>query len=1216
MSVQKLAQAANIALCRKAGKRVTTRQMGPVLVENMGRNGIGEPSSRKLHPFFANGASGLISTTSTSNDTPNTRLGSSDISTPVIDAGDDGHSTRKYKSDLASQYERDTGPQQLSHAADAPGAALTRPLSGSAQRLPPSKITGQDTCMSTKNQYELQYLSTPSNMTNKPLNDITQCALPTTSMDQFERNAPPQAKKVLRLNPRTGTLGSPPKTKQKSKRSLIVCIKYGRDEKSRSEIGEKVTRVLDGSLQLPETPTEQRPHKSVTKTSDIIAKSSTSTKGTHPFFSGKPNPRSSTPIQSTDSATRSPAQKNSVFMSTPVSPRRPRNSSSSTNATAVSQFGIRPRGTKVPGAKHPMWPAQGMSHVRGNSFRPLCTTECRVETGGYKKFKGQVTTIGPNESVLAAVVDRLDVAGVRRSLPQDNDAFNPAPAELRIPQKRCESGSKLQRRIRPQLAITSPLALAGIEDPCLDELAGPPPTLAHPAISRHYVSLGTHLSAYDRSTCEGSSWNQKYAPVSAAQVLQKSKDALHIKQWLEGMKVQSVETGSGDVTGDKGRSKAESLPRKKRRKNKVDDFIVDTDEEGSDLEEISGSDGEEDGGSGRCLKSVVRAGGARFKEPGQLRNTVVISGANGCGKTAAVYAIAKELDFEIFEINSGTRRSGKDVLERVGDMTRNHLVQQHRAAQPSMDGGLDYEGNESTKSGKQGRMTAFFKSKAAPEAKARPKQAIGGQTQKPSSKAQKQSLILIEEADILYEEDKQFWAVLTGMMNQSRRPFVITCNDESLVPLQSLNLHGIFRFMPAPEPIAVDLCLLIAANEGHSLQRSAVESLYRARDRDLRATISDLNFWCQIGVGDRRGGFDWFYARWPKGCDLDDDGDVVRVISEDTYQNGMGWIGRDVMISECDRYDREVEALQQSWNFWQVDMGDWCQSNELGSVVRAAWDSADTEGKRAAALEALDKFYQTMSDADICSAGMCATWLQEPVDPSLPDLTSKAREDFIIGRTLLEADDYIHPVMPGKTISMTLRSQARARLRSRLQDVRRSRGNAGLCAVNESSAISRLESSFHDTSKSVNRMDMAHAFDPIAIAPKAQPSSHLDPSVFDRTMQLIVLDVAPWIRGIVAFENQLMQERLKLSHVLSDGGTRKRMRNTRSAYSALEGSERRSTRREQYFGDCLSTGLVMRTGGDFWQDAVAKHTKGGVLGTETRHSQQGIASRPEDEMDL
>ena len=65
-----------------------------------------------------------------------------------------------------------------------------------------------------------------------------------------------------------------------------------------------------------------------------------------------------------------------------------------------------------------------------------------------------------------------------------------------------------------------------------------------------------------------------------------------------------------------------------------------------------------------------------------------------------------------------------------------------------------------------------------------------------------------------------------------------------------------------------------------------------------------------------------------------------------------------------------------------------------------------------------------------------------------------------------------------------------------------------------------------------------------------------------------------------------MQERLKLSSLLSEGGKRKRMRTTRSAYSALEGGERRLTRKEKYFGGSLTTGLVMRTGAASFQDAL------------------------------
>ena len=46
------------------------------------------------------------------------------------------------------------------------------------------------------------------------------------------------------------------------------------------------------------------------------------------------------------------------------------------------------------------------------------------------------------------------------------------------------------------------------------------------------------------------------------------------------------------------------------------------------------------------------------------------------------------------------------------------------------------------------------------------------------------------------------------------------------------------------------------------------------------------------------------------------------------------------------------------------------------------------------------------------------------------------------------------------------------------------------------------------------------------------------------------------------------------------------MRTTRSAYSALEGGERGSTRKDRYFGDSLSTEEVMYTAGQGWQDCL------------------------------
>lgn len=131
---------------------------------------------------------------------------------------------------------------------------------------------------------------------------------------------------------------------------------------------------------------------------------------------------------------------------------------------------------------------------------------------------------------------------------------------------------------------------------------------------------------------------------------------------------------------------------------------------------------------------------------------------------------------------------------------------------------------------------------------------------------------------------------------------------------------------------------------------------------------------------------------------------------------------------------------------------------------------------------------------------------------------------------------------------------------------------------------------------------MSLAFDPIAASDKPSLSGHLDPSVFDRTMGIIMLDVAPFVRGIVAADDRRRKERLKLGTLLSEGagpgagvevgagaglglGQGVKRRKTRSAMSALEGGERGRTRGERYFAGDVNGYLVLRTGGE-WQGAV------------------------------
>lgn len=122
----------------------------------------------------------------------------------------------------------------------------------------------------------------------------------------------------------------------------------------------------------------------------------------------------------------------------------------------------------------------------------------------------------------------------------------------------------------------------------------------------------------------------------------------------------------------------------------------------------------------------------------------------------------------------------------------------------------------------------------------------------------------------------------------------------------------------------------------------------------------------------------------------------------------------------------------------------------------------------------------------------------------------------------------------------------------------------------------------------MNRIDFAFAFDPIATRDtlSVQPATYLEPSVFDRTLALITLDVAPYVRGIVAYDSNLQKQRLTLSNLVSEGGKpaqgSKRMRTTRSAYSAMEGGSRSTTRGERWFKADINPYLVAKTAGDSW----------------------------------
>ncbi|KAH8902884.1 P-loop containing nucleoside triphosphate hydrolase protein [Coniochaeta sp. PMI_546] len=1082
----------------------------------------------------------------------------------------------------------------------------------------------------TSDDHRLQERTTPP----EPLSHTAPSALNTDNTSK--------PKKVMKFNPKTGTIGSPPKPKASkvvqdpetpgqtasavppNSSSKLVRIQYGGDDTSRKRIGEKVDAILKGP---PKTKSPRTPRKKNTQRSDPSPRIKKSpAKITHPFFAGKSKLRrpSDATVDLLPSAPQpSRPKRNTIQSSTPCSPKKDRTGPSNNNTRPMPQFSVKSMGLKFPGSKLPAWPWKDMVHIRGDTPDLAIDQQTPQHSIPSRKSKGHAVRLSPRESLIDRVTQRMNVPAHAEAVRSANsDDFLPPPPELRLPIKHFESGSKLQLRVLPELTCSSKLLANGIakgskkRSDRKDRVADDNGVATHPReLVRLFNLIRTSLSAFDRADCDNACWAQKYAPVCAAEIIQPGQEAFFLKEWLQALVVQSVDTGSvpggDDKAGKDKDGKASVAPPKKRgrKRKKLDDFIVSSDEDASYMDEIS--DNEHDwtpsGKFGIVKKTVIRAGGVKAKElkdSSRLANAIVISGPHGCGKTAAVYAVAKELGFEVFEINSSSRRSGKDVDDKIGDMLKHHHVSHEKGSHEKTaakegDAEAQHAEEELAKdiaSGKQKTMQSFFTKKTAPAKKVikdpvtisktpAPKEA-----KKDNPKGQKQSLILLDEVDILYDEDKQFWTKVIELIVKSKRPFVMTCNDETLVPLHNLNLHGIFRLSPPPTDLAVDRLLLVAANEGHALRREPVEALYVARNHDLRAATMELNYWCQIGIGDRRGGFDWFYPRWPKGVDLDENNEVVRVVSEDTYQLGMGWLGRDMIVDKQSPIEEMI--LQQSWDLWSLDAGHWQDSANFSTWANGLNEATAERSDRLVALGMYDAFTDAMSAADICSSGSFAQFKEELIDATTTDLCSRSCDDYVLGLPVLDAPPVIRYDRMSTMLPNTMKSLARATLEiasTALVPQNPSR----LPALSEDKATDLIRHHFStppaDT-PAISRIDFSLAFDPIAASDKGLTSaaSYLDPSVLDRNMEPITLDVAPYVRSIVAYDQNLQQQRLRLSNLISEGGRKgpKRMRTTRAAYSALEGGSRKTTRADRWFKAELNPHLVMKTGGRGWTDLV------------------------------
>lgn len=295
-----------------------------------------------------------------------------------------------------------------------------------------------------------------------------------------------------------------------------------------------------------------------------------------------------------------------------------------------------------------------------------------------------------------------------------------------------------------------------------------------------------------------------------------------------------------------------------------------------------------------------------------LCNTLLITGPTGVGKTAAVYACAQELGFKVFEVNSSSQRSGRQILSQLKEATQSHQVdiQGVNAHKPSYFS--NYSSNSATvKPGTSPRklnsprrvvssprkppqsprsassrrgglaptsLTSFFKAggrssgkevnnqdkktqPACPKKSAKAKEAddkskvcpsgtsVGSKiSSEDQAKRTATSLILFEEVDIVFDDDLGFLAAIKTFMTTTKRPVILTTSDSTFGAMFDGQFEEIHFKSPSVADVSSYVRLLCLA-ENLRTDSKDVSCLLEWNGCDIRQSLLQLQFWaCSGGV--------------------------------------------------------------------------------------------------------------------------------------------------------------------------------------------------------------------------------------------------------------------------------------------------------------------------------------------------------------------------------
>ncbi|KAM7256516.1 hypothetical protein ACFE04_012257 [Oxalis oulophora] len=226
-----------------------------------------------------------------------------------------------------------------------------------------------------------------------------------------------------------------------------------------------------------------------------------------------------------------------------------------------------------------------------------------------------------------------------------------------------------------------------------------------------------------------------------------------------------------------------------------------------------------------------------------LKNILLVTGPVGSGKSAAVYACAKEQGFRVFECNASECRNGALVKHKLGEVLESHCLPRSRNNHGDSLNKLTSK-SEVQRNGKTVQENGIEVVELTSDEESSDGEYFFKDSQTSYSQGPLKPLILFEDVDITFSEDRGFINSVIRIAKTAKGPVILTTNSKDPVLPENLRRLEVHFRIPSHKDL-LGYLNMIGAAEKVKIQPHLMEKLIECCEGDIRKAIMHLQFWYQ-----------------------------------------------------------------------------------------------------------------------------------------------------------------------------------------------------------------------------------------------------------------------------------------------------------------------------------------------------------------------------------